>query len=323
MKTHMIDLSKLELETLAEMANDAAEQAENSAKATVQRAMDAGRFLNAAKEQCEHGTWMAWLGVNWNYKHVTATAYMRIANIQHAEYLKDAKSIREALRMIGEEKEDQSEVAESAIVPRAERKTGRVEVSEVGQTVVQADEVKPAKDDDPNPEPKTNTKHSPATAKVKEADRPAPMKVTPVIVEEPPAEADVVVGWFRSASIDDIVTRLIERTENAFEQKKTAKALRKWADKLDPPTKFVKPTVEDVAEYCRERKNSIDPEMVVAHYAANGWKLANGNKLNDWKSAVITWEKRNDSGIKQVGHAIAGSGRIKPDAIDESAITWK
>ena len=105
--------------------------------------------------------------------------------------------------------------------------------------------------------------------------------------------------------------------------KAEANQLRKLADKLDPPTKFVKPTVEDVAEYCRERKNNIDAEMFVAHYAANGWKLANGNKLNDWKSAVITWEKRNDSGAKQVGRAIAGSGRIKPDAIDESTITWK
>ena len=105
--------------------------------------------------------------------------------------------------------------------------------------------------------------------------------------------------------------------------KAEANQLRKLADKLDPPTKFVKPTVEDVAEYCRERKNNIDAETFVAHYAANGWKLANGNKLNDWKSAVITWEKRNDSGIKQVGRAIAGSGRIKPDAIDESTITWK
>jgi hypothetical protein len=102
-----------------------------------------------------------------------------------------------------------------------------------------------------------------------------------------------------------------------------ANRLRKAADKLDPPTKFVKPTVEDVAEYCRERKNSIDAEMFVAHYAANGWKLANGNKLNDWKSAVITWEKRNDSGSQQSGRAIAGTGRIKPGKIDESQIEWR
>ena len=104
---------------------------------------------------------------------------------------------------------------------------------------------------------------------------------------------------------------------------KWARELRKAADELDPPTKFVKPAVEDVAEYCRERKNNIDAEAFIAHYAANGWKLANGNKLNDWKAAIITWEKRDDSGSKQAGRAIAGSGRIKPGAIDESTITWK
>ena len=318
MKTQMIDLSKLELATLAEMANDAAEQAENNAKATVQRAMDAGRFLNAAKEQCGHGTWMPWLGANWNYKHATASAYMQIANFQHAGNLKDAKSIREALRMIGEEKEDQSEVAESAIVPRAERKTGRVEVSEVGQTVVQSEEVNPVKDDDPNPALKTNTKHSPATAKAKEADRPAPMTITPVIIDEPPTVPDepTLADW----PVSEIIGFL---KASADEPKKRARELRKAADELDPPTKFVKPTVEDVAEYCRERKNNIDAEMFVAHYAANGWKLANGNKLNDWKSAVITWEKRNDSGGQQSGRAIAGTGRIKPGKIDESQIEWR
>jgi hypothetical protein len=318
MKTQMIDLSKLELATLAEMANDAAEQAENNAKATVQRAMDAGRFLNAAKEQCEYGTWLSWLGANWNYKHATASAYMQIANFQHAGNLKDAKSIREALRMIGEEKEDQPDVVESAIVPRAERKTGRVEVQEVGQTVVQAEEVKPEKDDDPNPAPKTNTKHTPATAKAKEADRQAPMTITPVIIEEPPAVPDepTLADW----SVVELLTFL---KSSADDPKKRARELRKAADELDPPTKFIRPTVEDVAEYCQQRKNNIDAEMFVAHYAANGWKLANGNKLNDWKSAVITWEKRNDSGSQQSGRAIAGTGRIKPGKIDESQIEWR
>jgi hypothetical protein len=309
-----IDLNLLPLETLAEMANEAAEQAENNAKATVQRAMDAGRFLNAAKEQCQYGTWLAWLGANWNYKHATASAYMQIANFQHAGNLKDAKSIREALRMISEDRAEDAPI----IVPRVERKAGRVEVQEVEQTVVQAEEVKPEKDDDPNPAPKTNTKHTPATAKAKEADRPAPMVVTPVIVDEPLIELEekTLADW----SVVELLTFL---KSSADDPKKRARELRKAADELDPPTKFVKPTVEDVAEYCQQRKNNIDAEMFVAHYAANGWKLANGNKLNDWKSAVITWEKRNDSGHKQSGSTIAGTGRIKPGKIDESQIEWR
>jgi hypothetical protein len=315
MKTQMIDLSKLELATLAEMANDAAEQAEKNATLTVQKAMDAGRYLLAAKEQCEHGTWAAWIGVNWNYSQESARRYMTIAsNSTRVWNLKDARSVREALRMISEDRAEDAPI----IVPRVERKAGRVEVQEVGQTVVQAEEVKPEKDDDPNPAPKTNTKHTPATAKAKEADRPAPMVVTPVIVDEPLIELEekTLADW----SVVELLTFL---KSSADDPKKRARELRKAADELDPPTKFVKPTVEDVAEYCQQRKNNIDAEMFVAHYAANGWKLANGNKLNDWKSAVITWEKRNDSGHKQSGSTIAGPGRIKPGKIDESQIEWR
>ena len=102
-----------------------------------------------------------------------------------------------------------------------------------------------------------------------------------------------------------------------------ANRLRKAADELDPPTKFVKPTVEDVAEYCQQRKNNIDAESFVAFYSTNGWKLSNGNKMADWKAAVVTWEKRNDSGHKQSGSTIAGTGRIKPGKIDESQIEWR
>jgi hypothetical protein len=110
---------------------------------------------------------------------------------------------------------------------------------------------------------------------------------------------------------------------SADDPKKRASELRKAADELDPPTKFVKPTVEDVAEYCRERKNNIDAESFVAFYSTNGWKLSNGNKMADWKAAVVTWEKRNDSGHKQSGGTIAGTGRIKPGKIDESQIEWR
>lgn len=318
MKTQMIDLSILPIETLVDMANAKAELVETNARKTVSDAIDCGRCLTAIKEQIEHGKWAAWLGVNWNYSQSLAVQYMRLSNSQSSANLKDAKSINAALRMISDDQQE----SEPTIVPRAERKTGRVEVQEVGQTVVQADHSADAsKMVDENAvkaEPKTNTKHTPATAKAKEADRPAPMTITPVIIDEPPTVPDEpsLADW----PVSEIIGFL---KASADEPKKRARELRKAADELDPPTKFVKPTVEDVAEYCRERKNNIDAEMFVAHYAANGWKLANGNKLNDWKSAVITWEKRNDSGIKQVGRAIAGSGRIKPDAIDESAITWK
>ena len=52
------------------------------------------------------------------------------------------------------------------------------------------------------------------------------------------------------------------------------------------------PTIEEVKEYCKSRKNGIDAEAFIDYYAQQGWKLANGNKMKDWQAAVRTWEKR-------------------------------
>lgn len=56
--------------------------------------------------------------------------------------------------------------------------------------------------------------------------------------------------------------------------------------------RFSPPTVNDVAEYCRERGNSVDPEKFVDFYAAKGWKVGN-QPMKDWKAAVRMWERRD------------------------------
>ena len=55
--------------------------------------------------------------------------------------------------------------------------------------------------------------------------------------------------------------------------------------------RFAPPSVSDVDNYCRERKNGIDPQAFVDHYAANGWMRGN-NRIKDWKACVRTWEAR-------------------------------
>jgi len=55
-------------------------------------------------------------------------------------------------------------------------------------------------------------------------------------------------------------------------------------------TAFSPPTVEQVTEYCAERKNSVDPQKFVDFYTCKGWMVGK-NKMRDWKSAVRTWEK--------------------------------
>lgn len=53
-------------------------------------------------------------------------------------------------------------------------------------------------------------------------------------------------------------------------------------------TRFVPPTYEEVAAYCKERKNGIDPGRFIDWYQARGWK-----NIKDWKACVRTWEKRD------------------------------
>lgn len=53
-----------------------------------------------------------------------------------------------------------------------------------------------------------------------------------------------------------------------------------------------RPTLEEVRAYCEERGNKVDPEAFVAYYDSQNWKKANGQPLTNWKSAVVTWEKR-------------------------------
>jgi hypothetical protein len=57
--------------------------------------------------------------------------------------------------------------------------------------------------------------------------------------------------------------------------------------------RFSPPTVEMVAEYCRERKNGVDPQHFVDFYASKGWKVGN-QPMKDWKACVRTWEKRDN-----------------------------
>lgn len=55
--------------------------------------------------------------------------------------------------------------------------------------------------------------------------------------------------------------------------------------------RFVKPTLEEVKEYCLSRKNNIDAQQFIDFYESKGWKVGN-QPMKDWKACVRTWEQR-------------------------------
>ena len=59
----------------------------------------------------------------------------------------------------------------------------------------------------------------------------------------------------------------------------------------EKPKIFQPPSVEEVRQYCEERNNGIDAEAFVAFYESKGWMIGK-NKMKNWKSAIVTWEKK-------------------------------
>jgi DNA-binding Lrp family transcriptional regulator len=56
--------------------------------------------------------------------------------------------------------------------------------------------------------------------------------------------------------------------------------------------RFIKPTIEELETYIKEKKYCIDALKFYSYYESNGWKVGK-NKMTNWKAALVTWEKNN------------------------------
>jgi hypothetical protein len=65
--------------------------------------------------------------------------------------------------------------------------------------------------------------------------------------------------------------------------------------------KFIKPNLSEVSDYCRSRKNNINPSAFIDHYESNGWKVGR-NSMKDWKATIRKWETNNHFGGSNETH---------------------
>ena len=62
----------------------------------------------------------------------------------------------------------------------------------------------------------------------------------------------------------------------------------------NPRGGMLPPTRQEVADYCRERRNGLSPERFCDYYTANGWVVGK-TPMKDWRAAVRRWEKTNET----------------------------
>ena len=85
--------------------------------------------------------------------------------------------------------------------------------------------------------------------------------------------------------------------------------------------KFTIPSVQEVQNYCNERKNGISAFKFVNFYQSKDWMIGK-NKMKDWKSAVHTWEtpkNENKNGNTKSTTPTKINGKTRQFTIDEFA----
>jgi len=80
-----------------------------------------------------------------------------------------------------------------------------------------------------------------------------------------------------------------EKVNLTPEEQKIVDLALKTKPKPKKTTRFEKPTIQEIHEYCMERRNGIDATKFYNHYESKGWKIGKTPMVN-WKAAIHTWE---------------------------------
>ena len=67
--------------------------------------------------------------------------------------------------------------------------------------------------------------------------------------------------------------------------------------------KFIKPTLLEIEEYCKERNNDVDASNFFDYNESKGWIVGKA-PMKDWRAAIRTWERNNITNNNRKGTEI-------------------
>lgn len=82
--------------------------------------------------------------------------------------------------------------------------------------------------------------------------------------------------------LGDIVPKRLDIRDKSIEYK----------DNIVQTKRFVKPTVSEIEDYCKQKGYEIDAEYFYSYYESKGW-LVGKAPMKNWKAALGTWVKNN------------------------------
>lgn len=77
-------------------------------------------------------------------------------------------------------------------------------------------------------------------------------------------------------------------------------------------TNFLKPSLDEILAYCKQRNNSIDAQYFYDYYESRNWRLANNLPLEDWRAAIRIWERNERKNTKSNSQiTVPGNQRLE------------
>lgn len=125
----------------------------------------------------------------------------------------------------------------------------------------------------------------------------------------------IKVNYTYKDGTKEILNRHISILKGGIEEKsntpykKTSKSNTTSINNMNSNTKgvFKKPKINEIKEYCTERRNTVDAETFFDFYESKGW-LIGKNKMKSWKACVRTWEKSSTNTNNTTSHRHKSGG---------------
>lgn len=73
-------------------------------------------------------------------------------------------------------------------------------------------------------------------------------------------------------------------------------------------TDFLKPSLDEITAYCKQRNNNIDTQYFYDYYESRNWLLTNNLPMEDWRAAIRVWERNERRGKLRGKHTGAKEG---------------
>ena len=98
----------------------------------------------------------------------------------------------------------------------------------------------------------------------------------------------------KKITLSKAIISVIEKDKKPLSKKIPTKESIKETITKERGSRFTPPVLQEVKDYCTERKNNIDPQLFIDHYETVEW-MRGKNKIKSWKACIRTWEKRDNT----------------------------